>query len=141
MPRKRRLTPEERQAAHANRTRVVEFGTSELGRFLRLVRLDENISMYDMDKKTKKRIGSSEISRWERGIRKPTPEMVGAYLALLGVEFDDIALEILRLLIKDYFHRMEAGYDEEMAKLNGGGDDGSTGNGAEGGVEATAQDG
>lgn len=141
MPRKKRLTPEERQAAQANRVRVVEFGSSELGRFLRLVRLDENVSMYDMDKKTKKRIGSSEISRWERGIRKPTPEMVGAYLALLGVEFDEIALEIVRLLVKDYFSRMEQGYEDEMAKLTGSAIDGSAGDGTEGGTEASNQDG
>jgi transcriptional regulator with XRE-family HTH domain len=97
--------------------------------------------MYDMDKKTKKRIGSSEISRWERGIRKPTPEMVGAYLALLGVEFDEIALEIVRLLVKDYFSRMEQGYEDEMAKLAGGAIDGSAGDGTEGGTEASNQNG
>jgi transcriptional regulator with XRE-family HTH domain len=97
--------------------------------------------MYDMAKKTKKRIGSSEISRWEHGIRKPTPERVGAYLALLGVEFDEIALEIIRLLVKDYFSRMEQGYEDEMAKLAGSAIDGSAGDGAEGGIETSDQDG
>ncbi len=146
---KRERTPEEIRRAYENRTRIVDPGKTEMGRFLRALRLDERMSTHKVGKLASPFLDSSMICRWETGQTRPEPETLGKLLTYYRCPFDEVAMELLRFVIFEYYERLEAGYLAELERRGidedgnplPGIDDSSAGVCTEGGTEACNQDG